>query len=576
MKRRTAWMSAAAVVSLTTLLAGCSSIGGTQASAPKRTAIPNGGTLVETFPTAFGTNMIPFLDSSAYTATADSYAFDSLLNFNQKDQLVPDLVDKYAFSKSKTTITFWLNPKARWSNGAPVTSKDVQLSVDWLASKTYNVTDQGAYGYLVQNIVGASKPLPDGTTPSGFKIINSHEFSISMAQPDAAVLPSQWAGIIPLPSAVLGKMPMSAWKSSSFNKVPTIGSGPFVFKSLVPGQSITQVRNPYYVFGAPHIQTVVWKVISPNVVNGDLASGQVDIAGIHPQDVQKMKALPNLSVAIFPSNSFGYLGWRLNNAKYGSVFSNVKFRQAVEYAINRPALVKAIDKGYGKPENGPLPPINFWYNSKLNNTYAYSPATANKLLDSIGMKVGANGWRTMPNGKPFSPTLTISTGDSNIVTESTFIAQFMKAVHINLTVLPPINFNTMLSQLNNDSKGTQPIQGFLLGWSLSDDPDPRGLWRSTDNLNITSIDWTNTKDPAIVENDRLIHLQHSAAAFNLAYRKKIIYQWQTLLNQQMPENFLTMDDAIYAYNKNVHGLVFSAYTFGTPIDAWKWWMSPAK
>lgn len=568
--KKSALFSGVAVVSLSALLAGCSGgLGGSQGAAPAvhRAPIHNGGTLVQTFPTSFGTNLIPFLDASLYTATAVGYEFDPILQFNQNGVLIGDLVSSWSFSPDKKTIYFHINPKARWSNGIYVTAKDVQLGVDWLASKTYNVTDQGEYGYLVQNIVGASKPLPDGTTPSGFKIINPREFSITMQQPDAAVLPSQLSGITPLPTFVLGRIPMSQWKSSSFNKLPTVGTGPFITTQVVPGQSITQKANPYYLFGKPHIAYNVFKVISPDVVVGDLASGQVDIASILPKDVAKLKAAPNLNIAITPNNGFEYLGWRLNNAQYGSVFSNVLFRQAVEYAINRGALIQAVDKGYGKPENGPLPPINHWYNPALNNAYPYSPAKANALLNQMGMKI-KNGWRTMPNGQPFTPTLTISSGNSNLAIDANFIKQFLNAVHINLKVNPPINFNTILNYLNGDANGKQPIQGFLLGWSLGTDPDPRGLWRTTDQLNITTIDWV--KGPGTKLNDQLIHDQHTAAAFSLPYRQKVLYQWQALVSKEMPENFLMMNDTLTAYNKNLHGVTFSPYGNLFP---YKWYLS---
>jgi len=572
LKKRTTLMSAAAVVSLSALLAGCSGGIGADAAA-RHDSIPNGGTMVQTFPTTFGTNLIPFMDASAYTATAVGYSFDSILQFNRNAVLEGDLVDKWSYSPDRTTIYFWLNPKARWSNGLYVTSKDVELGVDWLASKSYNTTYQGEYGYLVANIKGvpASGYLPDGQTPSGFKILGPREFSISMNQPDAAVLPSQWSGITPLPWYVLGNLPMSQWKSSAFNKMPNIGSGPYIMKGLVPGQSITQVANPYYVFGKPHIETNIWKVVSADVVTGQLASGQVTIAGIQAKDYKKMVALPNISVDVTPSNGFSYLGWRLNNSVYGKEFSNVKFRQAVEYAIDRNALVQAIDKGFGKPENGPLPPINGWYNPALNGTYAYSPAMANKLLDEAGFKI-VNGWRTTPGGRPFAPTITISSGDTQIAVEANFLKQYLNAVHINVKISAPINFNTILNELDNDANGKQNIQGFFLAWSLGTDPDPRGLWRSTDNLNLTTIDWSNKKDPAIVENDKLIHLQHTAAAFDYSYRKNILDQWQVLLNQQLPENFLTMDDGLTAYNKSLHGVVFSPYGLLHPYE---WYLTPS-
>ncbi len=572
MKRKSTLFTAAAVMTLSALFAGYSGgIGVADAATAHRSPVTNGGTMVQTFPTAFGLNFIPFLSTSAYTAAATSYSFDSILRFNRNDQVSADIVNKWWTSPDKKTYYFQINPKARWSNGMYITTGDVKLGVDWLLSKSYNVTDGGSYGYLLSNVVGvpSSGYLPDGQTPSGFKILGPREFSVTLQHADAAALPANLVAITPLPTYILGKIPMSQWKGTPFDRHPWIGSGPFITTSIVPGQSITQKANPYYVLGAPHIAQNVWKVISTDVVNGDLASGQVTMAAIHAIDVAQMKKVPNLNINVVPSNGFQYLGWRLNNATYGSVFSQATFRQAVEYAINRPAMVKALYAGYGTLENGPLPPINFWYNKSLN-TYPYDPAKANALLNSIGMKIGAGGWRTMPNGQPFTPTLTISSGDTTIQRQADFIQSFLQAVHINLKINPPINFNTILTQLNSDSNGKQPIQAFLLGWSLSNDPDPRGLWRSTDNLNIVTIDWTNPKDPAIQLNDKLIHESHGKAAYNINYRIATLNKWQALLNQQLPENFLFDANNVTAYNKNLHGVVFTPYG---NLDPQKWWLS---
>ena len=574
MKSKKMALSAAAVMTLSALFAGFGSVGGAYAATAHRAPITNGGTMVQTFPTAFGLNFIPFLSTSYYTAQATAYSFDAILRFNRKDQLSADIVNKWWTSPNKLTYYFQINPKARWSNGLYVTTGDVKLGVDWLLSKSYNVTDGGSYGYLLSNVAGVPKSgyLPDGQTPSGFKILGPREFSVTLKQADAAALPANLAAITPLPTYILGKIPMSQWKGTPFDRHPWIGSGPFITTSIVPGQSITQKANPYYVLGRPHIAQNVWKVISVDVVNGDLASGQVTMAGIHAIDAAQMKKVPNLNLSVVPTNGFDYLGWRLNNATFGSVFSQTKFRQAVEYALNRPAMIKALYDGYGTVENGPLPPINFWYNKALNGAYAYNPAKANALLNSIGMKI-KNGWRTMPNGQPFTPTLTISSGDATIQRQADFIQSFLQAVHINLKVNPPINFNTILNQLNSDANGKQPIQAFLLAWSLSNDPDPRGLWRSTDNLNTVTIDWTNPKDPAIQLNDKLIHESHGTAAYNINYRIATLNKWQALLSQQLPENFLFDQSTVTAYNKNLHGVVFTPYG---NLDPQKWWLSTGK
>lgn len=569
MKKRQAMFSALSVITLSALIAGTGGMMANAKTVKSHRVVSSQNTITIALPSAFGPNLIPALDSSLYTVYITGYQFDPILNVNPKDQLIGDIVDKWSYSKDKKTIYFYINPKARWSNGKNVTSQDVELGVDWLASKSYNTTDQGEYGYEVNSIVGAKNPIPDGTTPSGFKIINAREFSLTTYNVDATNLSGNLQFIQPLPYFALGKLPMSQWKTSAFNKMPNVGDGPYIVTNVVPGQSVTMAANPYYLHGKPLIATTIYKVVSPDTVAGDLVSGQVNMSGIHPKDVAKLKNVPNLSINDSPTNGYSFLGWRMNNVVYGKEFSNVKFRQAVEYAINRQALIQAIDKGFGKPENGPLPPVNFWYNSALDNTYPYSTAKANQLLDQAGFKI-KNGWRTTPGGRPFTPTLTISSGDTAIQIEANFIQQFLKAVHIDVKVLPAINFNTLLNQLNNDANGKQPVQGFFMAWSLGSGPqDPRPLWLSNAAFNTTAQDWQTPKS-VLAQSDKLLNEQASAAAYSDSYRKQVLDKWQVLMNQQMPTNFLTMDDTLTAYSSNLHGVTYT--DLGT-FYPWKWYFT---
>lgn len=570
MKKRSALFSAAAVVTLSGLLAGCSGgIGGTQAAA-RHDSIPNGGTIIQSVPTSFGSSMIPLLDASAYNQNVTGLMFDPIMTINANNQLIGDLVNKWWYSKDFKTIYFHIDPRATWSNGIHVTAADVQLGLDWLASDTYNNKDNGQYGYLINIIKGAEKPITDGTTPSGFKVINPDEFSITLDAANPTALGSNLQFITPLPSFIMKGTPMSQWKDSVFNKLPTIGDGPYLIKTIVPNQSVTMVANKHYVFGEPHITTNIIKVISPDVLSGAVVSGQVTIASVHPTDFLKLKSNPNLNYNVSAQNSYGYLGWRQNNAVYGKEFQNVKFRQAVEYAINRPALVQALDKGYGTVTDGPFPTANSYFDKKLAGTYAYSPAKANALLNQAGFKIGSDGWRMTPDGKPFKPTLTISSGDSQIQVEANFIKQFLDAVHINLQILAPIDFEQELNQLNTDANGKQPVQGFLLGWNLGSGPqDPSGLWLSNASFNTTTQDWVTPKS-VLAENDKLINDQLSLKAFNDTYRQNILNQWQELWNSQVPTNNLISGDALTVYSNKLHGVVFSPY--GT-LFPYKWYLS---
>lgn len=573
MKKRTGFVSAAAVLSLSALLAGCS--GATDAAAAvKHSSIPNGGTIVETVPTSFGSNFIPLLDGSAYNQNITGLMFDSILTVNPQNQLMGDLTYLPVVSKNGLTYTFTIKPTAVWSNGIHVTSKDVELGVDWLASKSYNnPPDNGEYGSFVQAIVGASNPLPDGTTPAGFKIISPYKFSITVQHADPTELGSNLAFITPLPYYVLGSLPMSKWMGSAFDKQPTVGSGPYLIQSIVPNQSVTMKANPHYVFGAPHISYTIWKVISPNVVSGDLASGQVTMATVHATDFIKLKNDPTLAENSEPANGYDFLGWRQNNVTYGKEFQNVMFRQAVEYAINRPALGEALDKGYFTVTNGPFPVGVSYFDKALSNAYPYSPAKANALLTKAGFRINPKtGWRMTPGGRAFTPTLTYTSGDSNIQIQANFIVQFMKAVHIDLKLLPPISFQQQVNEMNADTNGKAPIQAFLEGWNLGSGPqDPRPLWLSTAPFNTTVQDW-ETPASVLKENDTLLQEQASLKAYNPVYRQDILNQWQVLWNSQEPTNQLIADNALTVYQKNLHGVVFSSLGDFYP---WEWYLTPS-
>lgn len=568
MKKRTLSFSAAAVLGLSALLAG----GGASAAAPAAHRVPSqaGDTLVNALPTAWAPDLIPDLAFSAYSSAISSMNFLWLIGVNQGGDLSPvgGVVDKWSIAPDHKTYTFWINPKMKWSNGQPVTSEDVKLGIAWLASKSYNGPLQGGYGYLVQGIAGGANPLPDGQVPSGFKIISPSEFQITTQNADPAILNSQLSEIYPLPSSVLGKIPMSKWNKISFDTAPTVGDGPWVVSKVVQGQTVVMKANPYFAWGKPYIPTYEWQVITVDQQPGALAKGTLNMATIDPKYYAGLKKYPNIAFDIVPhSYDYNYLVWRLNNAQYGYVFRNVLFRQACMYAINRMALIKAFDKGFGYPQNTFLPDVSKWYDTNLPHQYRFSPSKANQLLDEAGLKIDPKtGWRTTPDGKPFTPTLTYNTGSTSEAQEMQAIAQMLQAVHIHAKVNPPIDFNTLSHMQQNDANGKQPLQGFLEGvqFSGSNDPDPRGFLRTTDAFNDTTWDWSY-KDKYTELNDKLIAEQASVPAFNYAYRKNVIDQLQALYNERVPMIFLDNPSSLIAYTSSLKNVRFS------PFGQWEPW-----
>jgi peptide/nickel transport system substrate-binding protein len=575
---RTVSIAAAAVLSLTALSMGLGSAGGLNAAS----ASASGGTFIEPETAVWTSDFIPALSDSGTNVPIYGNQFYSLLGTTPAGLVTTygGLASKYTVSKNHKTFTFWLNPKARGSDGRRVTARDAQLYLEWIASKAYVDTLAGPYSGSLDDIVGMTEkngdPLPNGQSPAGYKQLGKYEFSITITAPYANALINEVSGITPLPYFILHKYPMQDWAKIPFNHMPTVGDGPWVMSKVIPSEVILQTANKYFEYGPPRISTYEWKYVPSSEEAGDLIKGVVNYVGsINPKYYAQIKNVPGIKVQVVHGVTYGYIGWRFNNAKYGKIFDNVHFRRGVMYALNRPELNQAYSRGLGAVETGPLPDVYSWYDRAANTgkyAYAYSPAKAMKEFEEAGLVYNKQtGWFDTANGKTFKPTLTYYSGVTSAAEESTSIAEFMHAAHLDLILNPPMNFNSMLAELQNDKDGTQPIQGFLIGLGFGVDPSFYSIIGSQAGFNLSQWDITNQTLPNFQPEDmKLLEEQRSGKAFNYAYRKKIIDEWQMLFSKYLPYEILNSPYEVDAYSTTIHGLVVNAFGFFHP---WTWYIS---
>ncbi|MCL6548337.1 MAG: hypothetical protein K6T30_05455 [Alicyclobacillus sp.] len=558
-KASTASMALTSAAMMATFTAGAGTAAMAQSDA-------NTLTIGQAFP--FQNEFIPFLTADLYTANVWAMAFDPLLSVDNKLNFIPWLAQKWKWSSDHKTLTMWLQPNAKWSDGKPITSDDVLLAMDFLASKAYNTTLQGEYESLVDPIVG-SQDIVSGKKQSfaqtgGFTKINNKEFQIHLKAPDAAVLYSDIASITPLPSHILKKIPFKKWGTSDFNLRPTVVSGPYKFVAIHGTDNVVMQANPLYWKGKPHIQNLIFKTDSADVAPGLLQSGEVDfqINGLKAQDVQKLQSLSNVNVVTLPDNGWYYLAAKLNGLPE---LKDYRVREAFEYALDRQAMVKGIMKGYGQVVSGPLPAISWAAATPKDglNPYPYDVQKANQLLDAAGWKKGSDGWRIDPATK--KPAVFHLTYPNDPVREQVAIAiqQEFKDIGIQIKLDTPLDIQAFYKKVQNDDKS---VQLFVAAWELSVDPDPRGLWGSQNPMNYER--WVDPED------DKLIADTWGAKAFDTKYRKQALIKWQLYVNKQMPVNFLFSKENLYAINKRVHIPKQDwAPTGATPLNPQDWTLS---
>lgn len=137
-----------------------------------------------------------------------------------------------------------------------------------------------------------------------------------------------------------------------------IGTGPFKLKQWVKGSYIQLTANEdYHVPGLPHVKDVYFHII-PDAASRAAAfeSGKVDVVpggAVEFFDVQRLAALPGVNVTTKGWEFFAPHSWLwLNNRR--KPFDDVKFRQAIMYALDREAMAKIAFYGYAKPATGPV------------------------------------------------------------------------------------------------------------------------------------------------------------------------------------------------------------------------------
>jgi len=181
-----------------------------------------------------------------------------------------------------------------------------------------------------------------------------------------------------------------------------VGTGPYKFVEWVPDQTITIERFDDYWGNAAKTEKVVYRVIAePPARALELQAGTVDgIDNVAPDDIPTLEADPNINVYARPKFNIGYVG--INRAH--KPFDDVRVRQAVAYAINKDAIVKALYPPTAEVATQFIPPGIFGHTDG-QAYYEYNPDKAKELLAAAGL---ADGFDTtlwvMPVSRGYYPT----------------------------------------------------------------------------------------------------------------------------------------------------------------------------
>jgi peptide/nickel transport system substrate-binding protein len=353
-KRRIAACAAAA------LLAMLPSCAGAQPQGELRVAIP-----------WTPENLDPTMNLSSIRAMVGVTMFDSLVGRDADNRIVPQLAESWRLVDD-TTWQLKLRRRVVFHDGEPFNAEAVR--------------------FTFQRVLGPEQKSPNRANMAEIArvdVIDDYTVNLVTRQPyaplinrllDFPIVPPRYA----------------AEKGNQGMALRPVGTGPYRFVELVKDDRLVVEAFDRHWRGAPRIRRVVYKPIpEPFTRAAALRNNEVDlITTIPPNLARELEGVGGIRAQRVPSSWIIYLG--LNAFK--KPLSDVRVRQALNYATDVDAIVKNVLEGNGRRLEGPLTPQMFGYDASVKG-YPHDPARARKLLAEAGYPDGLEITLESPAGR---------------------------------------------------------------------------------------------------------------------------------------------------------------------------------
>ena len=453
-----------------------------------------------------------------------------------------------SFDAEKKTATYHIHPKLTWSDGVPVTVNDIIFVYECVGHPEYTGV---RYDSDYENVVGMVE-YHEGKAHSisGLKKIDDKTLEVTFKNFFPGIL---WGAGITYnaePAHYLKDIPLKEMASHDRVRKTPLACGPFVMNSMVEGDIIEYVPNPYWFGKKPSIDKLIVKRITPTSVAAALKAGEIDVIdfpnSLYDQFVEldsegrtaldengkpKMK-VDNIDIIGNVSKAYAYIGMKMgtwNKEKAvcemfpdGGKFKDKALRHAIGYAMDNDGINDIYYHGLRITANSFITPYHPGFYDVNRKGYSYNPEKAKQLLDEAGYKdIDGDGYRETPDGKPLKINFLFMSGAEIAEPMANYYIQNWKDVGLNVTLNDGrlIEFNAFYDKLHNDDS---MVELYSAAWGVGSNPDPNGFYNKQAQFNYSR--WVSAK------NDELLARIASAEALDETYRAQAYKEWD--------ENFL--------------------------------------
>lgn len=463
---------------------------------------------------------------------ASTQVYDNLVQFKYgTTQIEPALAESWDVSADGLEYVFHLR-KGVFFHTTKYFKQKVEFSADDVvfslkrqfdATNPYNKVG-GAYEYW-------SAMDMDNIVKDVIKVDN-FTVKITLKKKEAPFIANMAMDFASIVSKAFADQLLAQGKADDLNRF-AIGTGPFKLDRWIKDDRMIFSANTEYWGGKPYVKRLIFKVIPNNSVRAaELKTGAINIMDFpNPEEVPTLAANPKLKIVEQEGLNVGYLAFNTKKEP----FNDVRVRQAINYAINREAIVKAIYAGLGKVAKNPIPPTMWSYNDDVKD-YEYNPQKAKELLKEAGLEKGfsTNIW-AMPVPRPYNPN-------------GRKVAEAMQADLANVGIKAEVVSYDWGTYLQKTKMGEHDMA--LLGWT-GDNGDP-------DNFLFTLLSKAAATMPAqniaLWEDDAFDALvQEAKITTDVAKRTALYEKAQVVFKREAPWVTIANSIVVQPMAKNVQG-----------------------
>ena len=446
---------------------------------------------------------------------------------------VPQLAARWDWTDS-VTLTFHLDPRARWQDGVPVTAADVAFTFDIYSDSTVNAPSRSA----VREIIAVT--APDSLTA----VFRFH-------RPYAEMFYDAVYHMRVLPAHLLRAVPRTAWQAAPFGRQP-IGNGPYRFVRWNAGQSLELAADSTFFLGRPRLRRLIWR-FTPNldVAVSQVIAGQADAIEVlgPPANVKRVHDVAGLTTYPYPGTTYGFLAFNLRaNGDTGAphpVFGTRELRRAVVMALDREGMLQNVWGGdhLAAVPPGPMPRLWSLWDSSLARNLAHDSVAAARLL---APQRGRRAFHLL------------------VPTTSGLRRQYARLIQAQLQ---PFGWDVRIDEVDlgvvQQRTSTGQFDAFLGAWASGPSP-----------IDGTLQNWTRRgfggQNPGRYDNPQLDRLLESAvAARNRDAATRLLRSAIVLWNSDAPAAPLYAPDNVAAVNRRVSEVTIRPDSWLALVRTWR-------